>query len=810
MTYVEFFRQAMCGDKHGLSVTPFDYQRHLAEEQPWRQLIDVPTGLGKTAAVVLAWLWKRRIVKDPETPRRLVYCLPMRVLVEQTRNNVHAWLKNLGLCEQILTQVLMGGGDLDGWDLYPEREAILIGTQDMLLSRALNRGYGTSRYRWPLHFGLLNNDCLWVLDEVQLMGSGLATTAQLAAFRQSLGDGLEGQPRVLCLWMSATLAPAWLRTVDFEPEQPVRRLGLSDGDKADSAVFRAHKPLRKAKAAINDSKALALEIVGTHRSGSRTLVVVNTVQRAREVYQDVAKSRLAARLVLIHSRFRPQDRREKIQQLLKEPSADGAIVVSTQVVEAGVDVSAKTLFTELAPWASLVQRFGRCNRRGEFNSGDPAQVLWIDLPADEKQHVRLAQPYDLSDSTAARELLGRCSSGVGPEALQRVEAKLEFAHTHVIRRKDLIELFDTTPDLAGNDIDIDRYVRDNDSSDVQVFWRELDREPPPDDALPPSRDELCPAPIGGFKAFLELFRKVNLWAYRRNYLERRWERVDAAGVYPGQTYMLDSAAGGYSSDLGWTGELSKKGEQPVQSLLGETRDGALGADDDYDADAYSQINKWQTLAEHSDAICAELQSILDALRIHGAERNALLTAARWHDLGKAHWVFRHALPLADSGRDPFLIWAKAHGTWKRYRRRHFRHELASALAVLQEQGALIPEEQRSLIAYLVAAHHGKVRLSIRSMPNETRPPDPEVRFARGVWDGDELPQAELGGGVVAPAVTLSLEPMELGLAANGQPSWVERILELRDDPAFGPFRLAYLEALVRAADMRVSVAAYRS
>jgi hypothetical protein len=48
----------------------------------------------------------------------------------------------------------------------------------MLLSRALNRGYGMSRYRWPMHFGLLNNDCLWVMDEVQLMGSGLTTSLQ--------------------------------------------------------------------------------------------------------------------------------------------------------------------------------------------------------------------------------------------------------------------------------------------------------------------------------------------------------------------------------------------------------------------------------------------------------------------------------------------------------------------------------------------------------------------------------------------------------------------------------------------------------
>ncbi len=97
----------------------------------------------------------------------------------------------------------MGGEDAGEWDIYPEEDAILIGTQDMLLSRALNRGYGMSRYRWPMHFGLLNNDCLWVMDEVQLMGVGVETSAQLDGFRHNVKMPTIG----LCQtwWMSATL-----------------------------------------------------------------------------------------------------------------------------------------------------------------------------------------------------------------------------------------------------------------------------------------------------------------------------------------------------------------------------------------------------------------------------------------------------------------------------------------------------------------------------------------------------------------------------------------------------------------------------
>jgi CRISPR-associated endonuclease/helicase Cas3 len=73
----------------------------------------------------------------------------------------------------------MGGEESEDWDLSHERPAIPIGTQDMLLSPALNRGYGMSRYRWPMHFGLVNNDCLWELDQTQLMGPGLASACWL-------------------------------------------------------------------------------------------------------------------------------------------------------------------------------------------------------------------------------------------------------------------------------------------------------------------------------------------------------------------------------------------------------------------------------------------------------------------------------------------------------------------------------------------------------------------------------------------------------------------------------------------------------
>src|SRR5450759_3831556 len=130
MAFDSFFRTASNHE-------PYPYQRRLGTESICTRILNIPTGCGKTAAAILAWLWQRRV--DPNrTPRRLVYCLPMRVLVEQTRDCAGRWIKYLRkegtLYCDVSVYTLMGCELQEDWELCPDKPAILVGTQDMLRS----------------------------------------------------------------------------------------------------------------------------------------------------------------------------------------------------------------------------------------------------------------------------------------------------------------------------------------------------------------------------------------------------------------------------------------------------------------------------------------------------------------------------------------------------------------------------------------------------------------------------------------------------------------------------------------------------
>jgi CRISPR-associated endonuclease/helicase Cas3 len=891
--YEQFFKTATGGHN------PFDYQRRLAcgeqgecSEAEWlasgteckSRLIEIPTGLGKTAAVILAWLWNRVEQKRSDWPRRLVYCLPMRTLVEQTRDNVRDWLAALGLSETVGLHILMGGEDSSDWDIYPERDAILIGTQDMLLSRALNRGYGMKRYRWPIHFGLLNNDALWVLDETQLMGPGLSTACQLEAFRKSnISDpaprGFDSMPdsRSVTWYMSATANVDHLKTREWR--EATRRqefaFGLSPAEKAATfglvwqRCFAVKKLELQPVLNFGDSKpseSIVSSVLSRHDHmlatvasdptlPARTLIICNTVDRAMSVHAAIAAAiPNGFDLLIIHSRFRPPEREQQMERLKSTDLAvfpKGQIVVATQVIEAGVDVSSAILWSEVAPLSSLVQRLGRLNRHGEFPSGGWAPIaiimgVGIEPEAggkneEAKQKIRddntkRCLPYKLPACESAWESLGKLGGGASPASLEHIQGDIAASIPrcpYSLQRHELLDFFDADANLSLGFTDVSPFVRGLDEdTDLQVLWRdgwpESDGRP---DFVPDfQREELCIVPIG--KAFKARSVLDQGWIWRGK--ESGWMSVREAGIAPGMTILLPLSAGGYDVKSGWTGETTDNKHTSHYKAADEPADEELLS---------CLANGWQSIAVHTADVGAELAALWSATIPEGANADAheaFNAAVPWHDVGKNHPDWQQAVVEAlraagITGKEEHVPFAKfslsdsphlynedgkPRFSGKELKReinclrRLFRpgiaHEVASALAFRQSQLTRYKEEGTerplsSLLAeYLIMMHHGRVRKVLRDeiprFPQDAKEND----TVRGVADGSAIPEIVIDEKSLGCA-SLSTDCRRMGRDAEGNESYTRGVLRLLDH--YGPFRLTYFEALFRAADVRASKAA---
>jgi len=793
-TFDEFFERAT-------GARPYGYQRRLAETG-LPPVLTAPTGTGKTAAVILAWLWRRLHLPDAERrtiPRRLIFALPQRTLVEQTAREAATWLANLGLTDQVALHVVMGGeGKTQGeWRIRMDKPAIVVGTVDSLVSKALNRGYGISRALYPVDFALVTNGAQWVIDEIQLCPESTTTLRQLVAFADARRDRAwrTAEPFALTC-MSATVPPTLLATVDnpLPAEHDIVRIEPEDRVGELAQRLAAARTVRRLPVAVGEPKPLAEAVRQRHRPGTLTLVVVNTVRSARALYQELRKA--GPPCTLLHSRFRGVDRDRLMDRVLAQPGPEGHVVVSTQVVEAGVDINAAVLVTEAAPWPSVVQRAGRCNRTGTVADAE----LWWFPPAK-------PDPYDADDVAASVAALDRLEGqAVTGENLLACDVAVTEPAVSVLRRSDLLDLFDTAQDLNGGDVDVSPYVRDAEDLDVQLAWARWDpvddHGRPADRAKPPEARYRCRVPVGEVRI---LARSRAVWRFEQG--EGVWSRVsDAAPPRPGEVLVMAASDGGYDPDTGFDSSskavVSDAPDLPLRPDRSVGADPTTGTEDAYRQDEASVAQRqWISLQQHSDDTRVEATTLLADLQVDLPEplAQAVVTAAYVHDVGKSHPIWQDALCRLAAEEDRERIeagrpWAKSassddlrfDGGVK------FRHELASLLLL---DGPLRPlldgVAEPDLVRYLVLAHHGKLRVQVRGID------DVDEEELLGLKRGAEVSMPPLLG---QPAGTLTIDIDQF--IPGHERSWTRTVLRLRDQ--LGPFLLAYLETLVRMADWRAS------
>jgi len=337
--------------------SPYEYQIKV-----WQQvnnlnfplLLKSPTGSGKTEAVLAPFL-SQFVDNDFYIAPRMIYVLPMRVLVNNVAERIKKYVKKISPYISVEIQ----HGDLPDAPFFISD--IVVTTLDQFFY-----GFARSSKQVGHHFDMPAGaiaSSIVIFDEAHIYRDSF-TFSIMRALMEILYKSY-----VPFILMTATM-PESLEKSLFE------NIPLSDNQKiigdiklnSTLKITIERDPLYSNNE-VNISKSLLNKI-----KNHKTLIVVNQVKRAQKIYKEL-KIQLQLtdeQIVLLHSRFTRIDKEthEKKALSLIPHKEEGkiiipknvGIVVSTQVLEAGIDFSAELLLTELAPADSLVQRAGRCAR----------------------------------------------------------------------------------------------------------------------------------------------------------------------------------------------------------------------------------------------------------------------------------------------------------------------------------------------------------------------------------------------------------------------------------------------------------------
>ena len=134
-----------------------------------------------------------------------------------------------------------------------------------------------------------------------------------------------------------------------------------------------------------DIEELCDEVLAENQS---TLVILNTIDDSVKVYDNMRKQSNVDDILLLNTLFTPRDRILKLylaKRKLRENKK--VILISTQLIEAGVDIDFPVIYRDFAPVSNIIQSAGRCNRNGKIPGGGNVRV--IRLKTDGKERHKL-------------------------------------------------------------------------------------------------------------------------------------------------------------------------------------------------------------------------------------------------------------------------------------------------------------------------------------------------------------------------------------------------------------------------------------
>ncbi len=336
-------------------------------------ILQAPTGAGKTRAALYPFL--RAWEYADEFPRKCIYSVPLRVLANQFWDEYEERERNFGFERPIAVTIQTGARPND----RKLEGNLIFTTVDQTLSNFLNIPYALSTSQGNLNAGAVLGSYL-IFDELHLFDPETMLPTVLHLLRMV-------RDVVPFLVMTATLSEEMVRALAKQLDAEPLVLSMEE-----AAAIPSQDKTRRMHIVQEELTAAAVLPRHQHRS----VAICNTVGRAQALFEELRdQTGDDVEVRLLHSRFLKADReasegwlRREFGREKEKHTVKSAILVATQVVEVGLDITSEALHTELAPAASVIQRAGRCARY----KGEEGDVYVYRLPPNRHGNPSYA-PY---------------------------------------------------------------------------------------------------------------------------------------------------------------------------------------------------------------------------------------------------------------------------------------------------------------------------------------------------------------------------------------------------------------------------------
>lgn len=382
--------------------------------------IELPTGLGKTLiSYAIALRIRETIRKDQGFIPRIIYSLPFLSIIDQNFLVIKDALSEFVGMQDVPTSLLLQhhhlsdiqftfgkdrDSDVESYTVQDTRNRFLLmeGWNSELIVTSFVQLFHTiitNRNASVMKFHNIANSII-ILDEVQSIPY---------EYLMLIGSVLKFLAYSLNCWVILMTATMPIMFSDSEITPVIRKSHEYFQLMSRTIYKRISEPIR-----LQDMVTLVLET-----ENKDILVVMNTIGSSRELYT-LLKERFAEEkgkcctkngyadfgdlcLVNLSTAIIPIQRKERIEKLKKKVKGERRIAITTQLIEAGVDIDFDIVFRDEAPLDSIIQAGGRANRNGEKDLGEVRLVTLL----DEKGNSYASKIYDPTLLDASKEILDR-------------------------------------------------------------------------------------------------------------------------------------------------------------------------------------------------------------------------------------------------------------------------------------------------------------------------------------------------------------------------------------------------------------------